>query len=63
MPNMAQADLRRVERAAVHVAEARTELRQAIRLARASGETLDSIGRAAGVTRQRIRQILNEDSD
>jgi hypothetical protein len=57
---VAQSDLRRVERAAVKAAEARTELRQAIRLARASGETYEVIGRAAGLSRQRVQQIANE---
>jgi DNA-directed RNA polymerase sigma subunit (sigma70/sigma32) len=57
---MAQADLRRVEKAALSVKEAREELRVAITLARAAGETLDDIARMAGVTRQRISQILQE---
>jgi DNA-directed RNA polymerase sigma subunit (sigma70/sigma32) len=59
---MAQADLRRVEKAALSVKEAREELRVAISLARAAGETLDDIARMAGLTRQRISQILQERS-
>jgi hypothetical protein len=56
---MAERDLRRVERAAVKVAEARQELRVAIELARASGETLQAIGDRAGLTATRIKQILD----
>ena len=55
---MARSDLLRVERAAQKAAEARAELRQAIMLARASGETHADIARAAGLTRQRIAQIV-----
>jgi DNA-directed RNA polymerase sigma subunit (sigma70/sigma32) len=55
---VSQADLRRIERAAANAAEAREQLRVAITLARAGGETLADIGRAAGVSRQRIAQIL-----
>ena len=58
---MAERDLQRVARAAVRAAEARQELKQAILLARASGETLDAIARAAGVSRQRVGQILREE--
>jgi DNA-directed RNA polymerase sigma subunit (sigma70/sigma32) len=43
-------------------AKAREELRQAINLARASGETLQDIGAAAGVSAERIRQIVAEKS-
>jgi hypothetical protein len=55
---MAQGDLRRVERAAANAAKSREELRVAITLARAAGETLHDIGRAAGLSRQRIAQVL-----
>jgi DNA-directed RNA polymerase specialized sigma24 family protein len=41
-------------------AAARAELRQAILLARASGETYADIGAAAGVTAQRVQQIARE---
>ena len=60
--NVAQSDLRRVSRAAVKATKAREELRQAINLARASGETLQDIGAAAGVSAERIRQIVSEKS-
>jgi DNA-directed RNA polymerase sigma subunit (sigma70/sigma32) len=56
--SVAQADLRRVERAAANAAKSREQLRVAITLARAGGETLGDIGRAAGLSRQRIAQIL-----
>lgn len=55
---MAERDLRRVERAARRVDVARAELRQAILLARESGETFDAIGRAAGLSRQRVQQLV-----
>jgi DNA-directed RNA polymerase sigma subunit (sigma70/sigma32) len=55
---VAQGDLRRVERAASNAAKSREELRIAITLARSAGETLHDIGRAAGLSRQRIAQIL-----
>jgi DNA-directed RNA polymerase sigma subunit (sigma70/sigma32) len=55
---MSRADLRRVERAAADAARAREQLRVTITLARAAGETLVDIGRAAGLSRQRIAQIL-----
>ena len=55
---MARVDLRRVERASAKTAKARDELRVAITLARAAGETLEDIGSAAGLSRQRIAQIL-----
>ena len=56
--SVAQADLRRVERAAANAAKSREQLRVAITLARAAGETLVDIGAAAGLSRQRIAQIL-----
>ncbi len=55
---MARQDLRRVERAARRVAESREEMRIAVALARAAGETLDDIARAAGVTRQAVSAML-----
>lgn len=58
MRAMAKADLGRVSRAAEKSVAAREELRQAIRLARASGETYDDIGAAAGLSRQRVYQIV-----
>ena len=58
MSFVAQGDLRRVERAAAKAARSREELRVAITLARAAGETLEDIGRSAGLSRQRIAQVL-----
>lgn len=55
---MARNDLRRVERAAANAAKSREELRVAIAIARAAGESLADIGTAAGLSRQRIAQIL-----
>jgi DNA-directed RNA polymerase sigma subunit (sigma70/sigma32) len=59
MQDMAQADLRRVERAARKSRSARQELRQAILLAREAGETFEDIGGAAGLSRQRVSQIVS----
>jgi DNA-directed RNA polymerase sigma subunit (sigma70/sigma32) len=59
MNAVAQADLRRVERAARSLAKAREELRMAIVLARDAGETFDDIGRSAGLSRQRVQQIVS----
>jgi hypothetical protein len=55
---MAQADLRRVERAAARVARAEGELEEAILAARASGETLRDIAVRAGMSHQRVFQIV-----
>jgi len=60
MRNVARGDLERVERAARRVAQSREELRVAILLARDAGETYDDIGRAAGLSRQRVQQIVRE---
>ncbi len=60
MAAMAQADLRRVERAARKIARDREELRVAILLARDAGETFEDIGSAAGLSRQRVQQIVSE---
>lgn len=57
---VAERDLKRVQRAARKVDEARDELREAMLLARDSGETLEAIGRAAGLSRQRVAQIMDE---
>jgi DNA-directed RNA polymerase sigma subunit (sigma70/sigma32) len=58
--SVAQRDLRRVERAARALDTARSELQRAILLARDAGETFDDIGRAAGLSRQRVQQIVRE---
>ncbi len=60
MAAVAQSDLKRVERAARSTAKAREELRVAIVLAREAGETFDDIGRAAGLSRQRVQQIVSD---
>lgn len=56
---MAQADLRRVRRAARRAADSEAELRDAIVAARASGETYRDIAEAAGLSHQRIWQLTN----
>ncbi len=60
MAGMAKVDLRRVERAARKIARDREELRVAILLARDAGETFEDIGAAAGLSRQRVQQIVAE---
>lgn len=57
---MARADLRRVERAAQRLVESRAELNAAIRAASASGETYRDIAEAAGMSHQRVGQIVQE---
>ncbi len=55
---MAQSDLRRVERTAVRAKKTRAELKAAILAARESGETYADIAKAAGLSSQRIQQIV-----
>ncbi len=57
---MAKRDLLRVERAAREVDRKREALRDAIKKAHEAGETYEDIGRAAGLSRQRISQVVNE---
>ena len=59
-PEMAKADLRRVERAARSLQQSRDEFLAAILAARASGETLRDIAEAAGVSHQWISQLANK---
>ena len=58
MTDVAKSDLSRVMRAARDRAQATERLRVAIVLARDAGETFDDIGRAAGLSRQRVQQIV-----
>ena len=60
MAQMAKRDLLRIERAARDVDRARETLRDAIVTAHEAGETYEDIGRAAGLSRQRVSQIVNE---
>jgi hypothetical protein len=57
---MARADLDRVRRAAQRLAEARNEMEAAIRAARDSGETYQDIADVAGLSRQRIQQMIGK---
>jgi DNA-directed RNA polymerase sigma subunit (sigma70/sigma32) len=57
---VARSDLDRVTRATEALEEARAALREAMKRAKDSGETFEDIGKAAGVTRQRAWQIVNE---
>jgi hypothetical protein len=52
----------RVERLEPRLAEARAELHAAIRQAHAEGAKPATIARAAGLSRERIRQILGRSS-
>lgn len=53
-------ELTRVRRAAERAVRVRAELRDAILAARAAGATLPEIAGAAGVTKQRVHQIVRE---
>jgi transcriptional regulator with XRE-family HTH domain len=55
---MAQADLRRVARAARKRERAEAELYEAIVAARASGETYRDIAKAAGLSHQGVWKIM-----
>lgn len=57
---VAQSDLRRVERLARKVAESRDELRDAMVAAHDSGESYRDIARAAGISHQRVAQIITD---
>lgn len=58
--SMARVDLRRCKQCADALDRARFELEKAIMDARASGETLRDIAEAAGISHQRVWQILNK---
>ena len=60
MWSMAKADLDRVRRAYRKLVRSREEADAAIRQARDAGETLEDIGRAAGLTRQAIYKALRD---
>ncbi len=53
-------ELTKVQRAADKVELARAELRAAILAARSAGATMPEIAAAAGVTKQRVHQIIRE---
>ena len=57
---MAQSDLRRVERACEKLLEARRELEASIRDAVASGETYRDVAKRAGMSYQRVAQIVKK---
>ena len=57
---MAQSDLRRVEACRTQLDEARARWKRAILDAVASGETYKDVAKHAGVSHQRIGQIVNE---
>lgn len=54
-----EAAAKQVERATESLDRARTQLNQVIREARATGLTLEQIGKTVGLTRMRISQIVN----
>jgi DNA-directed RNA polymerase sigma subunit (sigma70/sigma32) len=49
----------KVERFEPRLAEARQELHAAIRAAHAEGATLGTIARVAGLSRERVRQLVS----
>ena len=51
----------RVERLKPRLAEARRELHAAIRDAHAEGASLGTIGRVAGLSRERVRRLVSAD--
>ena len=57
---MARADLRRVFQARRKLEQAHKERDDAIRAAYASGETQGDIARIAGLSQQRVAQIVKE---
>lgn len=57
---MAQADLRRVARAAARIEKARAELAQAILRAHESGESLRDIAPYAHLSYSRVHDLLRE---
>lgn len=57
--SVAQSDLKRVTLCAQRQTEARGNLIDAMRVAKDSGETYEDIGKAAGMTRQSVYQLLN----
>lgn len=60
MSNMARRDLLRVERVARDIDRGRELLRDAIVTAYEAGETMQDIATAAGLSRQRVSQLLAE---
>jgi hypothetical protein len=63
MPNMAQRDLRRVATRAAQLERARVELRDAIRQAHESGESVRDIAPYAGLSPSRVFELLREAQD
>jgi len=63
MPNMAQRDLRRVATRAAQLERARVELREAIRRAHESGESVRDIAPYAGLSPSRVFDLLKEAQD
>ena len=61
--DMAQTDLRRVERSRAQLDRAREQWKLAILDAVASGETYKDVARHAGISHQRVGQIVNEARD
>lgn len=61
--SMAQTDLRRVERCKAQLDHAREMWRLSILDAVASGETYKDVARHAGISHQRVGQIVNEARD
>jgi len=63
MPNMAQRDLRRVATRAAQLEKARVQLREAIRRAHESGESVRDIAPYAGLSPSRVFDLLKEAQD
>jgi hypothetical protein len=57
---MAQKDLRRVQRCAERLEQARVDLREAIHAAAKTGESIRDIAPYAGMSRSRVHDLLIE---
>ncbi len=58
MPHMSQSDLRRAAQSYAKLVKAREQFRKDVVKAYESGETFTDIGKATGLSRQRIQQII-----
>lgn len=58
---MSLGDLRKVAKARARLQQAEADLVEAIMLARAAGETLRDIGEYAGLSHQRVHEIVRQE--
>lgn len=60
--DMARADMRRVAQAKRDLERCRSDFIEAIKAAVASGETYRDVARMAGISHQRVHQVVHEDN-